>query len=529
MCFKKLQNFIIRDVADRKFTDIRREQAVEAARVQALREKVRETVALIDESKARLGSPREKGAEEKALGDELAKLQEELEEARKERNNAGQAEDDEGWTGVEGELDRDNKIEELETAAREKGAGLGLLSAKADGAWADELAIEEGILESHNGSLAELIKKAGELTGSRIAAVRREAAQALIDAKDAASLVRFCYEEMDPEAREAAFMKAVEVACARQDGPQISMGMRLGRDERSMLLRMVEDREPAISSLAWKLAVEMMAEGKLDGEQVEYLDAHANEMEDDELRGVFSSKRAGIWVEAACSGEGGMRASALAHTLEAMLTGLKLDDDQKCIVLELTENLDADVSRQAWLVAWELCRGDELTSEQMAELARRANRIEDMGRRANTMAALFDLVPRGMLGTEMEFSLAMAAAGNPNEWCMDRGLARAMEILMKKELTREQVEGFLVLVDSMDNGRLGNKKPRLFECVRQAFKPADLTDKSVRILNVPKFSKIFLEVVKAERPGGVRRKSQPPGADGNVAGPHHAEKVPTKG
>ncbi|MDD2655488.1 MAG: hypothetical protein PHQ80_02365, partial [Candidatus ainarchaeum sp.] len=482
----------MKKMADCRAADLRDAEAFELRQLKDIGKDTRGVVSLIDEAMAVLSSSREKGAEEKALEGEIAELERRLNAIGASKPKEAAIAEGDGWDDVEEELDREiaaDTAESLENTIAGKRAELEEMAGKAEAEWNEKLAQEESLLEGYTELLVEQVGGATEYANSRSAAARREAAKVLIDARDVHSLINLCYNEMDPDARGMAFRNAVEAARKPTDDPQVSMSMRLNREDRSMLLRMVEDTDEAIASLAWELAEWMLDNGKLDGEQIDYLEMRAKDAEGNEVAARVLSWRACEWIDTAgrCE-EGGARVPALVHVLEGIWAGLELDGDQKELLLEFTEDTMPEVSVQAWLVALELCRKGELASGQVAELVRRAKRIEDGGKMISTMAALFDMVPRGSIEAPVEWQLVMAAAGHPDEERMGRGLARAMEMLMGGKLTPEQVEDFLVLVDSMESDRIGGRNARIFACVGQAVKPEELTERAARMLHVERVS-----------------------------------------
>ncbi|MFA5412546.1 MAG: hypothetical protein WC350_04345 [Candidatus Micrarchaeia archaeon] len=521
----------LKETAESRAADLRTEEALALGRLEDIGKDTREVVSLIGKAINNLMSAREKGAAELALEEEIAELERRLEGLHVSKPKEASGAEGDGWDDVEDELDREiasDTAEAMEIRIAEKRAKLGEISSKAEAEWAGKMAQDESLLEGYKELLDEQMAEAAKFPESRSAAVRRELVKVLIAARDVHSLINFCYAEMDPEAREAAFRNAAEAARAEPDS-KISVGIHLGRDECSMLLRMVEDGEPKIASLAWELAEWMLDNGKLDGEQMDYVEMQAEGAKGNVVAArVLSKRRAGEWIDTVGRYEKGeARVPALANILEGMRSGFRLDNDQEELLLEFTEDTMPEISRQAWLVAMELCKNSELSPEQMAELARRANRITDAEKGAGTMAALFDAIPRGKLGADAEWSLCMAMVRHPDAKRMDQGLARAMEMLMEGKFTPENVEGFVELVESMVPERIdAGKRARIHAGVMQFVKPDGLTAKAAEILHVARVSQLFLEIVQPGRASRLPkpRKSDPP-QDGKVCAPREAEKL----
>jgi hypothetical protein len=530
----------VRDIANSRIRGRRHEEGQALKMLEAVGSEVRATVKLMDKATAMLMSPREKGAEEKALEKEISGLECRLAASRKgleapqSKTGGGAAcgDDEDSWNDVAEELDREivaETAETMELAVGAKKAELAEIAGKAEAEWDGKLATEESRFDGYTKQLAEQIGEAAAYTKDRSAAVRREAAKVLITARDAHSLISFCYLEMDTDARKEAFEKAVEIARAAPDNSQIGMGMRLSGEERSMLLRMVEGGEPGIAPLAWEFAEWLLDGGKLDGEQMDFVEMRAKEA-DCEAAARVLSKRAKIWISEACGGEGASRVSALAKVLDATWSGLELDEEQKELAVEFTDDCDAKVAAQAFLLALELCRSGALAPEQVASLVKKANNLEDAEKRAGALVALSDRVPGPLEDAGAEMLLAMAMVGQGDEGHVERGVARALKAIATGNVPPGLVEAFLEAVDSLKGGVLEGKQPRIFECVRQYVAHDTLTEKAAQTLRVERLSQIILDTVQPGRASGVpARRSNPPQEAGKCAQPQAMKACGGKG
>lgn len=273
----------------------------------------------------------------------------------------------------------------------------------------------------------QVVLELRKFIANKSSAVRWEAVSALIATRDINSVVRFAFAEVNPKNRAMAVKEALDA---------VRLGAPLGREEKSMLLKMTEDMEPEVAENAWAAALKLFSRDELDAEQVRYL-VQKETVEDGEET-VDASDKAHLWLKVACSGgiEEGERAAALGKVEEAVWLGARLTRQEiKNLVRLLAQETGDELAHAAWSLAMELLEKDALNREEIAELVLLADRIEDGSGRKRVLDKIL-----GALGPE-------------------------------KQLGDERADG---------------------------------------ILGAERVSRLFLEVVRDERPPVPARKSQPP-------------------
>ena len=215
---------------------------------------------------------------------------------------------------------------------------------------------------------------------SKSGEARLAAADGLIDAKDANSIARYAYEEVLPKNR----LHALDYVLVA-----VRLGALLGREEKSMLLRIMEDLDSACAEKACSIALRLFGRNELGGEQLEYL-LKRETIAGDEGR-PESSKIAGLRLRLACGGEmmePKERASLLSRVEETVWMGARLGEKEMGMLSAFMGKAGGEVAKQGWSLVMELLEKDCVPKGNIAELIRVSERIEDQNERVRVQKKL---------------------------------------------------------------------------------------------------------------------------------------------
>lgn len=436
----------------------------------------------------------------------------------------------------------------------------------------DDVAYEEGVvtnpeLDYLEGKVAEICADLKRFLESKSSEVRLAAAEALAEARDVHTLVKYAFNEVFAENR-ARILDKILVA--------VRLGAVLGSEEKSMLLKMTEDMDGKCAEKAWAIALKLFGRNELNDEQIRYLMARQT-IEDGEER-ADAAKMAGLRLKLACSEEKMEpveRASLFARVEEAVWLGAVLRAGEIGMLVGLIGKAEGQVACAAWGLMMELLGKDALGKEEIAELLRVSENIADGRERKRMQARLEEKMPAEdkkaepeekagaaappvvgeiAIGTEESAGEAPAEEAGPRVIEIDDNsadeaekpaevrvivmddedipidpLSQAMGQLERGELGDGQVTELVLLADAVED-KDGRK--RVFDKILMVLGPGKhfRDERADGILNVERMSRVFLETVRDERPSGVpMRKSQPPAANGKRDSVPPAEKVLAKG